>query len=159
MLDLGWAHKPLKGYQSLIDGLTPLCTCGSDECIRQYLSRKGLERQYHQLSLQHCTASEIIQNVDQNQAWSTRIYRIWIDQLARALSDAIIHFKPKLLILSGGLIQHPDLALTLRSALSRYCLSEVLPKIECLNNEGYDFAKGSVSMYTVNCAQLPTFTS
>ncbi len=146
VLDLGWAHKPLKGYQSLIDGLTPLCTCGSDECIRQYLSRKGLERQYHQLSLQHCTASEIIQNVAQNQAWSTRIYRIWIDQLARALSDAIIHFKPKLLILSGGLIQHPDLALTLRSALSRYCLSEALPKIECLNNEGYDFAKGSVSM-------------
>lgn len=159
VLDLGWAHKPLKGYQSLIDGLTPLCTCGSDECIRQYLSRKGLERQYHQLSLQHCTASEIIQNVAQNQAWSTRIYRIWIDQLARALSDAIIHFKPKLLILSGGLIQHPDLALTLRSALSRYCLSEALPKIECLNNEGYDFAKGSVSMYTVNCAQLSTFTS
>ncbi len=159
VLDLGWAHKPLKGYQSLIDGLTPLCTCSSDECIRQYLSRKGLERQYHQLSLQHCTASEIIQNVDQNQVWSTRIYRIWIDQLARALSDAIIHFKPKLLILSGGLIQHPDLALTLRSALSRYCLSEALPKIECLNNEGYDFAKGSVSMYTVNCAQLPTFTS
>ncbi|ELJ8544336.1 TPA: ROK family protein [Vibrio cholerae] len=159
VLDLGWTHKPLKGYQSLIDGLTPLCTCGSDECIRQYLSRKGLERQYHQLSLQHCTASEIIQNVAQNQAWSTRIYRIWIDQLARALSDAIIHFKPKLLILSGGLIQHPDLALTLRSALSRYCLSEALPKIECLNNEGYDFAKGSVSMYTVNCAQPPTFTS
>lgn len=123
------------------------------------LIAQRLERQYHQLSLQHCTASEIIQNVAQNQAWSTRIYRIWIDQLARALSDAIIHFKPKLLILSGGLIQHPDLALTLRSALSRYCLSEALPKIECLNNEGYDFAKGSVSMYTVNCAQLPTFTS
>lgn len=41
VLDLSWAHKPLKGYQSLIDGLTPLCTCGSDECIRQYLSRKG----------------------------------------------------------------------------------------------------------------------
>lgn len=159
VLDLGWAHKPLKGYQSLIDGLTPLCNCGSDECIRQYLSRKGIERQYHQLSLQHRTARDIVFGVDDNHAWSTRIYRIWVDQLARALSDAVFRFQPKLLVLSGSLILHPDLALTLKSTLSRYCQFDALPEILCLHNDEYRFAEGAVSMYTVNCAQPSTFTA
>ncbi|MCF7361790.1 hypothetical protein C1N32_06065 [Vibrio diazotrophicus] len=157
VLDLGWAHKPLKGYQSLVDGLTPLCSCGSDECVRQYLSREGIERQYHQLSLQNRDANDIIHGIEENHNWSTRVYRIWIDQLARALSDAIIRFKPKLLVLSGSLTSHPDLALTLKSTLSRYCQYDSLPEIICLHNNEYGFAQGAISMCTVNCAQSSTF--
>ncbi|MCG6230501.1 ROK family protein [Vibrio furnissii] len=159
VLDLCWAHQPLKGYESLIDGITPLCWCGSDECVRQYVSQKGVERQYHQLSLQSDSASHILNGTEDTHGWSARIYRIWVDQLARALCDPVTCFRPALLILSGSLILRRDLALTLKSSLSRYCPCEVLPEIVCLCGDEFRFAQGASSIHSVKTLKRPTFES
>ncbi|EIY8040357.1 ROK family protein [Vibrio vulnificus] len=158
-LQLSWAHKPLKNYQSLIDGLTPLCCCGSDECHRQYLTQKGIERQYHQLSLRTLGYQDILQNVANQQSWAIRIYRIWIDQLARALTEPILRFQPSLLLLSGSLIQNDDLALNLKSTLSRHCAIDYSLNIQCLPVDEYRFAHGAASMCEINPRQVSTFTA
>ncbi|HAS6066968.1 TPA: ROK family protein [Vibrio vulnificus] len=158
-LQLSWAHKPLKDYQSLVDGLTPLCSCGSDECHRQYLTQKGIERQYHQLSLQTLGYQDILQHVANQQPWAVRIYRIWMDQLARALTEPILRFQPSLLLLSGSLIQNDDLALNLKSTLSRHCAIDYSLNIQCLPVDEYRFAHGAASMCDINPRQVSTFTA
>lgn len=152
-LQLSWAHKPLKDYQSLVDGLTPLCSCGSDECHRQYLTQKGIERQYHQLSLQTLGYQDILQHVANQQPWAVRIYRIWMDQLARALTEPILRFKPSLLLLSGSLIQNDDLALNLKSTLTRHCAIDYSLDVVCLPLDEYRFAHGAASMCDINPRQ------
>lgn len=158
-LQLSWAHKPLKDYQSLVDGLTPLCSCGSDECHRQYLTQKGIERQYHQLSLQTLGYQDILQHVANQQPWAVRIYRIWMDQLARALTEPILRFKPSLLLLSGSLIQNDDLALNLKSTLTRHCAIDYSLDVVCLPLDEYRFAHGAASMCDINPRQVSTFTA
>ncbi|MER0323315.1 ROK family protein [Vibrio vulnificus] len=158
-LQLSWAHKPLKDYQSLVDGLTPLCSCGSDECHRQYLTQKGIERQYHQLSLQTLSYQDILQHVANQQPWAVRIYRIWMDQLARALSEPILRFKPSLLLLSGSLIQNDDLALNLKSTLSRHCAIDYSLDVVSLPLDEYRFAHGAASICDINPRQVSTFTA
>ncbi|WP_237667603.1 ROK family protein [Vibrio vulnificus] len=149
----------LKIIKASLPSYTHLCDCGSVECHRQYLTQKGIERQYHQLSLQTLGSQVILQNVANQQSWAIRIYRIWIDQLARALTGPILRFQPSLLLLSGSLIQNDDLALNLKSTLSRHCAIDYSLNIQCLPVDEYRFAHGAASMCDINPRQVSTFTA
>ncbi|MGU9866774.1 MULTISPECIES: ROK family protein [Enterobacteriaceae] len=139
-INVSWAHLPLKNYQPLVDGISPVCECCGIGCVHQFISTSGIERQYFQFSLQRKSALEIIQGVDGSDAWAQKVYRMWMDQLARALLDPIMVFKPRLLVLSGLATIHSDFPLSLKSVLSRHCPNNYLPEIIRLNYEEYRFA-------------------
>ncbi|KAB0288064.1 ROK family protein [Vibrio fortis] len=145
-----WAHSPLPDFQWLIDGLTPVCRCGREACIEQFLSIEGIERQYHQVVLQDRSLADIFSGVEEGDIHSTRIYRAFIDQLARSLLSPIEELAPKQLVLSGFATTYPSLNKELRVALSRYHSSDSLPVISQNSQDSFVFAYGAALMAIKN---------
>ncbi|WP_434763627.1 ROK family protein [Vibrio fortis] len=145
-----WAHSPLPDFQWLIDGLTPVCRCGREACIEQFLSIEGIERQYHQVVLQDKSLADIFSGVEEADTHSTRVYRAFIDQLARSLLSPIEELAPKQLVLSGFATAYPSLNKELKVALSRYHSSESLPVIIQNSQDSFVFAYGAALMAIKN---------
>jgi|GEM_PF-2881485 len=127
--DNQWAHSPLPAFQVLHDGLTPVCRCGQENCLEQFLTVRGFERQYHQLVLKHLTMQDIFAAIEQHEAQATRVYRMYVDQLARALSNSITQLLPTQVVLFGALSRYAKLADDLKAALTRYCDIAVIPRV------------------------------
>ncbi|MEZ8194288.1 ROK family protein [Vibrio cortegadensis] len=125
-----WAHSRLPEYHWLIDGLSPVCHCGKEACLDQFLTVQGIERQYHQVVLKDCTLAEIYQLVEASDHHATRIYRAFVDQLARALIAPIQSLMPATLQLFGAASRYRFLGEDLKVALSRYCEPSIIPEIK-----------------------------
>ncbi|WP_145958574.1 ROK family protein [Vibrio tapetis] len=138
-----WAHSPLPYYEALNDGLTPICRCGKENCIDQFLSISGLERQYHQLVLKNLTVQEIFDALERYDMQATRIYRMYVDQLARALSSQISQLRPTRLVLYGMISRYPALAFDLKAALGRYCNNSDIPLVSCSELGHFSSAYGA----------------
>lgn len=138
-----WAHSTLPNFQWLVDGLTPICRCGNETCIEQFVSEQGIERQYHQVVLRDRTLSQIFDGVDEVDTHSTRIYRTFVDQLARSLIKPIQSLRPKQLILSGSASAYPSLRNDLKVALYRNNATSDLPVITQLPQDKFLFAYGA----------------
>lgn len=138
-----WAHSTLPNFQWLVDGLTPVCRCGNEACIEQFLSAPSIERQYHQVVLKDQTLAQIFSGVDKSEPYASRIYRTYIDQLARSLVNPIQQLKVTRLILSGQATTYPTLTADLKVALSRYIHVNEIPVIIHPKQDEFTFARGA----------------
>lgn len=138
-----WAHSLLPEFDSVTDGLTPVCHCGQETCLEQFITVEGLERQYHQLVLKDMTLDNIYAQVDNCDTQSTRIYRIFLDQLARSLSKMISRYSPGYLLLFGAVSAYHSLARDLKLALVRYCRSDLIPEIVTPEQDAFIYARGA----------------
>ena len=138
-----WAHSTLPNFQWLVDGLTPICRCGNEACIEQFLSAPSIERQYHQVVLKDQTLAQIFSGVDQSEPHASHIYRTYIDQLARSLVNPIQQLQPTRLVLSGEATTYPTLTADLKVALSRYIHVNEIPVIIHPKQDEFTFARGA----------------
>lgn len=142
-LCVNWAHSTLPNFQWLVDGLTPICRCESETCVEQFISEQGIVRQYHQVVLRDRTLAQIFDGVDEVDTHATRIYRTFVDQLARSLIKPIQSLRPKQLILSGSASAYPSLRNDLKVALYRNNAASDLPIITQLPQDKFLFAYGA----------------
>ena len=138
-----WAHSELPGFDWLVDGLTPVCRCSSEHCIEQFLSVGGIERQYHQIVLQDKPLAVIFAGVANAVPTDTRVYRTFIDQLARSLAKPITELMPETLLLSGDVVCHGRINDDLLVALSRYIDVSLLPDSITLSSDAFAFDQGA----------------
>ncbi len=138
-----WAHKPLPDFDWIVDGLTPVCRCGQEQCIEQYLSISGIERQYHQIVLKDKPLSIIFAGVTRGNSVDARVYRTFIDQLARSLVEPLTQLTPNYLVLSGEVVSCSHIADDLVMALSRYIDLPLIPKSIVQQSNEFTFALGA----------------
>lgn len=140
---LNWAHSELPRFNWIVDGLTPICRCGQEQCIEQYLSVSGIERQYHQIVLRDKPLAQIFADMKRGLTVDTRVYRTFIDQLARSLSTPLSTLKPQTLVLSGEVLRDISITEDLVMALSRYLALHFIPKHLLQQRDEFNFALGA----------------
>lgn len=138
-----WAHSELPDFDWIVDGLTPVCRCGGEQCVEQYLSVSGIERQYHQIVLKDKPLALIFAGVDRGLVEDTRVYRTFIDQLARSLSAPLSSLKPQTLLFSGEVVRYTCIKNDLVMALSRYIELALIPKNLIQQRDAFTFALGA----------------
>ncbi|NOI64664.1 ROK family protein [Vibrio sp. 99-8-1] len=138
-----WAHSLLPEFDSFTDGLTPVCRCGNEMCIEQFITVEGIERQYHQVVLKDKSLSEIYTEIGQCHSHAVRIYRAFLDQLARSLSMLVDRYRPAHMVLFGSVASYHSLASDLKLALARYCDCSLLPHIALSQLDEFVYAQGA----------------
>lgn len=138
-----WAHQPLPDFDWIVDGLTPVCRCGQEQCIEQYLSVSGIERQYHQIVLKDKPLPIIFAGVTGSDSVDARVYRTFIDQLARSLVKPLTQLVPEQLVLSGDVVCRSHIADDLVMALSRYIALPLIPQSIVQQSDKSVFALGA----------------
>lgn len=141
--DYSWAHSTLPDFNSITDGLTPVCRCGKEVCIEQFVTVEGIERQYHQLVLKDLPLRDIYSEIDRFNNHATRIYRTFLDQLARALASLVNVYKPSHVVLFGAATHYHSLNKDLTLALTRYCDISVVPLVALSQLDNFAYAQGA----------------
>ncbi|CAE6908897.1 Glucokinase [Vibrio sp. B1ASS3] len=97
-----WGHNQLAFYDEVKDGKTEDCYCGRDACNELFLSGTGFAKQYNDKHATNLSSQEIIALKSDSES-SKRHYELYLDQLARALSQVINFFDPQAIVLGGGM--------------------------------------------------------
>lgn len=85
-----------------------VCSCGQKGCTERYVSGKGLEQNYYELSGKEKTGEEITKSVNTDEN-SKKALEKFIDDLATALVSFKNFFDPEVIIIGGGVIDSSDL--------------------------------------------------
>lgn len=97
-----WGHNPLPwAREGEFPG--PVCWCGHQGCIEQWLSGPAFMRDYKNESGHSRSGPEIIEAVEQGDAEAKAALDRYIDRLARALAHVINIFDPEVIVLGGGM--------------------------------------------------------
>ncbi|MDE1248495.1 ROK family protein [Vibrio aestuarianus] len=97
-----WGHNQLAFYDVEKDGKTENCYCGRAACNELFLSGTGFAMLYNGKHGTSLTSQEIIV-LKSNSESARRHYTLYLDQLARALSQVINFFDPQAIVLGGGM--------------------------------------------------------
>ncbi|WBM72229.1 ROK family protein [Buttiauxella sp. WJP83] len=98
-----WGHNALPHFQSTQDGQPVSCYCGQLNCIENFVSGSGLERQYFDATAQQASVPEIMQRIASGDDDSCRVWDRYRDQLARALASVVNTLDPDVIVLGGGI--------------------------------------------------------
>lgn len=97
-----WGHNQLAFYNEIKDGKTTDCYCGRAACNELFLSGTGFAKQYNSKHDTNLTSQEIIELRGESHSAQAH-YELYLDQLARALSQVINFFDPQAIVLGGGM--------------------------------------------------------
>lgn len=97
-----WGHNQLAFYDANTDGKAEHCYCGRAACNELFLSGTGFAKQYNAKHGTQLTSQEIIELKSESQH-AKQHYELYLDQLARALSQVINFFDPQAIVLGGGM--------------------------------------------------------
>ncbi|NIY86684.1 ROK family protein [Vibrio campbellii] len=97
-----WGHNQLAFYDKAEDGKTENCYCGRAACNELFLSGTGFAKQYNDKHATNLSSQEIIALKSGSES-AKRHYELYLDQLARALSQVINFFDPQAIVLGGGM--------------------------------------------------------
>lgn len=97
-----WGHNQLAFYDKVKDGKTENCYCGRAACNELFLSGTGFAKQYNDKHATNLSSQEIIELKSDSES-AKRHYELYLDQLARALSQVINFFDPQAIVLGGGM--------------------------------------------------------
>ncbi|GAB7221134.1 ROK family protein [Vibrio owensii] len=97
-----WGHNQLAFYDEVKDGKTKDCYCGRAACNELFLSGTGFAKQYNDKHATNLSSQEIIALKSDSES-AKRHYELYLDQLARALSQVINFFDPQAIVLGGGM--------------------------------------------------------
>lgn len=119
-----WGHNPLPNYSLINDGENPICFCGGEHCLEQFISGTGFSRQYNQLTDQDLSGPEIFTLLEQGDLLAERIYYRFIDQLARSLAVVINILDPDAIVFGGGLSNVLRIYDDVRKAIPKYTITD-----------------------------------
>jgi fructokinase len=122
-----WGHNPLPNYSLINDGENPICFCGGEHCLEQFISGTGFTRQYNQIAKQKLTGPEIFILLEQENELAERIYYRFLDQLARSLAVVINLLDPDVIVFGGGLSNVLRIYDDVRKIIPKYTIT---PDIE-----------------------------
>ena len=89
------------------------CTCGRRGCFEVYASANALAR------MARCSTQKVVRCVQDGDEEMNRIFNRYIEELAIGVTSLFMVFKPKVLVLGGGLSAAGDVLLTrLQDAVS-----------------------------------------
>ncbi|WP_413698721.1 ROK family protein [Psychromonas sp. KJ10-10] len=118
-----WGHNPLPNYCENIDGLNPICFCGGEHCLEQFISGTGLTRQYNQLAQTKITGPEFFTQLEQSNPLAEKVYHLFIDQLARSLAVIINILDPNAIVFGGGLSNVLRIYEDVRKVIPQYTIT------------------------------------
>ncbi|MGR5143926.1 ROK family protein [Photobacterium sp. DNB23_23_1] len=126
-----WGHNPLPGYDLEIDGNVDPCYCGRAHCIESFLSGTGIAKRFATTYGEALSAADIFKHID-HRADCSSFYRLYVDQLARALASIINLIDPDMIVVGGGLSKQSRIFEDLPTVLPKYvfggkCNTLVLP--------------------------------
>ncbi|GAA5647583.1 ROK family protein [Vibrio proteolyticus] len=126
-----WGHNPLAHYSPDIDGKTEPCYCGRSACNELFLSGTGFARGYNARYASQMNSVDIMQ-ARPHCANAQAHYALYVDQLARALSQVINLFDPAAIVLGGGMSNVAELYQDVPKQLPQYvfggyCATPILP--------------------------------
>lgn len=124
-----WGHNSLARYQPDRDGIPEPCYCGSHCCNESFLSGTGFAKMYNQRHQDNLSSIDIMK-LKTSSDKAKHHYQLYIDQLARALSQIINTLDPDVIILGGGMSNEPSLYKDLQPKLAQYvfggiCLTSI----------------------------------
>ena len=127
-----WGHNPLPHYDLLRDGAGVKCYCGQLNCTESFISGSGLARQYNLIDGNTLDAKAIFSLIDQCDPDATALFRLFKDQLARALASVINIYDPDIVVVGGGLSRIPEIFTDLTQAVEKYifntqCTTPIVP--------------------------------
>ncbi|MCV2401893.1 ROK family protein [Marinomonas sp. C2222] len=118
-----WGHNPLPGYFPEYDGPERLCYCGRKNCIEQFISGRGLELSYKQVTGKVLSAKALMQSLPHNTN-AKKCYTRLIDQMARSFASIINTLDPDTIVIGGGLSNINSLYKDLPNAMLPYIFSD-----------------------------------
>ncbi|MCG9678373.1 ROK family protein [Vibrio sp. Isolate24] len=114
-----WGHNQLAFYSPEKDGEAEPCYCGNSACNELFLSGTGFAKRYNSANQTDFTSQEIMQLVDKSDTASQH-FELYLDQLARALSQIINVFDPAAIVLGGGMSNIASIYRHLPNYLPKY---------------------------------------
>ncbi|HEY2836433.1 MAG TPA: ROK family protein [Rhizomicrobium sp.] len=98
-----WGHNPLPGMTVGEWGETPVCYCGQQGCIEQWLAGPAFAADFHRHAggaYADWTAEKIVSS---EMPEATAALQRWTERLARALASVVNIIDPDVIVLGGGL--------------------------------------------------------
>ncbi|MGC8697462.1 MAG: ROK family protein [Halothiobacillus sp.] len=120
-----WGHNPLP-WQNKAEYPGPLCWCGKQGCIEQWLSGPALARDYAEVTGQSMAGADIITQAQAGEAAARAALNRYIDRLARALAQVINLFDPEVIVLGGGLSNVAELYTEVPALWSQWVFSDAV---------------------------------
>jgi glucokinase len=125
------------------------CNCGRNGCLEAYVSANGLKRtvleflgQYNDpselrnMSIDNITGKLISELALKNDPIAIKAFNYTGEILGRALTNVVTCFDPKIIILSGGLVESNELLLVpTRKYFEKYLLSLYKGKVQIIKSE------------------------
>ena len=118
-----WGHTPLPYFRTdpataAVEERLPdrPCYCGRTNCVETFLSGSGLAAMHQALAGEELAAVEVPAAAPSWQLYTT--------MLARALAQIVNVLDPNVVVLAGGLSNHPNLAVNVRRQLGHYVFTD-----------------------------------
>lgn len=128
-----WGHNALAHYDLERDGASIPCYCGRSRCNELFLSGTGFARGYNARyhAAEPKSSIEIIQARPHSPTAQAH-YQLYVNQLARALSQVINVFDPAVIVLGGGMSNVETLYHDVPAQLAHYvfggeCVTPIVP--------------------------------
>ncbi|MFN2381200.1 MAG: ROK family protein [Guyparkeria sp.] len=97
-----WGHNPLP-WADEAESPGPLCWCGLNGCIEQWLSGPAFERDHARQCGERLGGEEIVELASAGDALAEASMKRYEARLARALAHVINLFDPDVIVLGGGM--------------------------------------------------------
>jgi Transcriptional regulator/sugar kinase len=115
-----WGHNSLPRYSPEKDGGEIMCYCGQKNCIETFISGTGLATRFNERFQTKLTAPQIFAAYDRKEESACRHVDLFLDQLARSLSDVVNILDPDIFVIGGGLSSLPLLYDNLQERIGAY---------------------------------------
>lgn len=119
-----WGHNGLPRYNPMLDGETVNCHCGQTNCIENFISGSGLERQYFQRFSKHATVPQIVRQIESDDVEACLMWGRYNDQLARSLAGVVNTLDPDIIVLGGGISNIERLYSGLQQRVAQYVFGQ-----------------------------------
>ena len=123
------------------------CWCGRNGCLEVFLSLRGLENEYFNITQTKLDIQEIADAADASDLVASSVLQVLDDRLGRATAAIINMFDPNVIILGGRIAKLNRLYLNVPRKWPGYSLNKV-SKTKLLQacNEQFALAKGAASL-------------
>ncbi len=141
-----WGHMPLPWpVPHELEGRD--CWCGRNGCLEVFLSLRGLENEYFNITQTKLDIQEIADAADASDLVASSVLQVLDDRLGRATAAIINMFDPNVIILGGRIAKLNRLYLNVPRKWPGYSLNKV-SKTKLLQacNEQFALAKGAASL-------------
>ena len=100
------------------------CWCGRNGCLEGFLSLRGLENEYFNITQTKLEIQEIADSADSNDLVASSVLQILDDRIGRATAAIINMFDPNMIILGGRIAELNRLYLNVPRKWPGYLLIE-----------------------------------